>query len=254
MRVIAMCLALPLAGSAAGCGDDQKTPDPTSPRLTAGSAPSARACGFDGPSSAPAAGRPASSPPRAGAYRYTTRGTGTVPGAGRERRLPGTTIARVSPVSREPGLACFTVERRYSPDATTQNVIVLRGEDVYITGLGFETPSSVRSVLPRPAVLALSGNQTAWSGTFRGSTSGSYEVEIVGRRRFDVGGRSVEAVGLESRASYTGELEGSQRATTWFATGRSALVVEESGETTVNFGGDRERLRFRSHLESLDPS
>ena len=150
------------------------------------------------------------------------------------------------------GLTCFGVEHRHSPTTRTADVYVLRGEDIYIVAVGFTTPGYVQTVLPRPAILALSGTSTRWSGSFSGRTSGTYRVEIPGRRTMRVGGRSVKVVQLTSSATFRGELTGSQTTSTWLAADRS-LIVEETGTSSLRFGGDEERLTYRNRLVSLTP-
>jgi hypothetical protein len=249
--------AVPLAASllacAAGCGGSTHSSPPISDQLQLSSAtpPPASGCGFDQirASAAPARGRTAGAP-AAGVYRYATSGTLSLAAQNRgASRLPATTEALATPVSRAGALECFGTEHRFGSGTSTVDVYLRRGGDVYAVALGFDTPNDVETVLPRPAILALSATATRWTGVFGGPTSGSYQFEILGRRAFRVGGRIVEAVGVSSSASYRGEVTGSRRATTWLSTDGS-LIVAESGVITVDIGVAVDRLAYSLRLLS----
>ena len=248
---------LSICALTAGCGgsdDDAPAAEAGALVLEAGSPPSERDCGFeDAASVEPAApGSERVEAPEPGVYRYATTGTETVPGEAGARRLPRESEALVTPSRTLKGVTCFGSQRTFSDRTRIPEVYVLRGEDVYITALGFDTPNLVESFNPRPAVLAVSGTETVWSGSFKGSTSGDYRVEIIGRRNLRIGGKSVRAVGLRSDANYQGEAEGSRRTTTWLAADRS-MVLQEEGESVLVVGGGEQRLRYRTKLVSLTP-
>jgi hypothetical protein len=78
-------------------------------------------------------------------------------------------------------------------------------------------------------------------------------VEILGRRRFDVGGEPVTAVGLRTRATYRGDVVGEQSTRSWLATDRS-LVIAESGRSVMRLAGAEQRLSYRNRLLSLQPT
>lgn len=243
-----------LVAGGCGGGDDGSSEGAEALSVEAGSPPAVADCAFENPESlgsAPAgAGRV--SAPTAGTYRYATSGTETVPGEPRPKALPKETETVVTPTRRVRELTCFGSERRISERTRLPEAYVLRGEDVYITALGFDTPNLVRGIAPRPAVLALSGTQSSWSGQFAGRTSGTYSVEIIGRRTFKIGGRKVKAVGLSSEATYEGDATGSRRGETWLAQDGS-LVIAESGESSIQVAGGTEKLRYERRLVSLDP-
>ena len=253
--VLATAVALPLAGLAGGCGDSKKE-EPATARLdlTPGAPPPAARCGFDEIGSlgdAARSGRGSTTPPEAGAYTYSTTGRETTEDGG-SATLANTTTAVVTPTRRAGGLTCFGSARRLSARTELAEVYLLRGEDIYLVALGVATPNLVETIEPRPAILALSGSTSSWTGEFRGDTSGSYQVEILGRRTFSIGGRKVKTVGLDSRATFTGETNGSQKRTTWIATDR-ALIVQETGSLELKLGGSVEQLGYSSRLKSLEP-
>jgi hypothetical protein len=250
-RVIATACALPLAFSA--CGDSGSAGAPKSNRLalSASKAPTAAQCGFAGRGS-PGRVAASSRAPAPGSYSYATTARETVPGQGGTRPLPARSDSVITPTRLRGNLVCFGALRRYSSPTRTADVYLRRGDDIYLVALGFDTPSFVLTVLPRPAILALSGSSTTWSGGFTGRTRGSYRVEIVGRRTFKIGNKLVKAVGVRSSAAFRGEADGTQRGVTWLAIARP-LVVAESGRSVLRFGGDEERLSFSSRLLSLTP-
>lgn len=246
--------ATALAATGCGGGSDDKPAPQQGLRLSAASAPSVADCAFEDAKSLdrPASGGDPIEAPAPGTYSYETRGTEAVPGESR-RPLPATTKVSVTPSRRSGGLSCVGFVRRWSDRTTTSEVYVLRGEDVYVTAIGLDTPNQVESVAPRPAILALSGSGTAWKGAFAGDTTGSYEMEIIGRRTVRVGGESVRAVGIETRARYSGDAAGSRRTTSWLALDR-ALVLSEEGDSSLRVGGGDEKLSYTTKLTSLEAS
>ena len=219
--------------------------------------PTASACGFDDGvalrEAAALRSGPAAATPLPGAYRYATHGVTSDPdAAGGVRALPGRTTAVVTPARTAAGLRCFGRRHRLAPYTDAANVYVVRGQDVYVVGVGIATPHLVERVTPRPAILGASDTETRWSGAFRGPTSGTYAVEVLGRRRIRVGDRVVSAVGVRSTAIYRGQVTGEQVSRSWVTPGRS-LVVAESARSALRIGGAEERLRYRSRLLSLLP-
>jgi hypothetical protein len=246
-------LAAPGCGGGEAASDEVEGPARTQ-QLTfeAGAAPADDRCGFEDLDSADAAApRKTLNPPRPGTYSYETEGTVALPDEARAR-LPDRTETVITPATTEGEVSCHGTEQRFSPRATLSNVVIQRGEDVYLTAIGFASSNYVTTVEPRPAVLASAASGTRWDGTFDGPTSGSYEVEVIGRKTFDVGGDQVEAVGLDSRATYHGDTEGSQARKTWLSVDRP-LILSESGEFALEVGGGEDRLEYETTLTSLEP-
>lgn len=235
----------------AGCGGSKEPSASQALTLSSATPPTAQACGFNElGSSSTSSNNGTASPPLPGTYRYATSGSLTTSGQG-QTVFPRQTTAVATPSRRDGGLTCFGIEHRYAPNVDAVDVYLLRGGDIYIVAIGFNTPSDVETIRPRPAILALSATQTSWAGAFAGETTGSYSVTIVGRRPFEVGGRRVPAVGLLSRATYRGAASGTQTARTWLATDRSAMVVTEVGRSSLQYG---EQLTYRSTLLSAVPA
>lgn len=256
-RLLAAALAA-LSLVASGCGSSSSKPAQGPPAsnglaLAQGSPPTEADCGFDQLGSSARSATGSEQPPAAGVYSYETRGSDSIPGTGgKPRELPGVSTQLVTPPRRKGGLTCFASEQRLSPGTRIANVYVIRGGDIYIVAIGFNTANYVQRVLPRPAILALSGTSTKYSGRFGGDTSGRYRIEIVKRGKRKVGGKSVPAVLLSVHAAFTGEIEGTQNRNTWLATDKS-LLLEESGESDLRFGGDVEKLGYTVKLRSLQP-
>lgn len=254
-RVLPLICTTGLVIFTAGCGGDGgDAPAAESNRLTltAGDPPSVEQCGFSELGS-DESGSPAKTlpPPEPGTYKYETTGTESVPNEGTTKLGPVDEIV-VTPDRTEGNLACFGFDRRYSPQTSISNVYIQRGEDTYITGVGLATSNYVTTIEPRPAILASAGSGTRWEGKFSGETSGGYEVEIIARKEISVGGESVEAVGLESRATYNGETEGSQIAETWLAVDRP-LILADKGKLTIRVGSATNRIEYDSRLTSMTP-
>jgi hypothetical protein len=239
---------------ASGCGGDDDAPAAESTRLslTAGSAPTAQQCGLSQlDAKDPAARGKTLEPPEAGTYTYRTKGSETASNEGRTQLDPINDLF-VTPPLKEGDLTCFGFEREFSPTTAVTNVYIQRGEDTYISAIGVATANYVTTIEPRPAILAVAGAGTRWSGEFSGTTSGTYEVEIFDRRPISVGGERVDAVGLDSHATYHGETEGSQDARTWLAADRP-LILSERAQLVIKVGSATNRIEYESELTSLDP-
>jgi hypothetical protein len=238
----------------AGCGGDDDAPAAESKRLTLtpGDAPTVEQCGFSELETADSAARRKTlEPPEAGAYTYRTKGTETASNEGRSGLDPINDLVVTRPL-KQGDLTCFGFEREFSPTTAVTNVYIQRGEDTYISAIGVATANYVTTIEPRPAILAAAGAGTRWSGQFSGATSGTYEVEIFDRRTISVGGERVEAVGLDSHATYHGETEGSQDARTWLATDHP-LILSEQAQLVIKVGSATNRIDYESELTSLDP-
>ena len=238
----------------AGGGGDDDAPAAESTRLTltAGTAPTAEQCGrAELPAQDTAARAETLDPPGAGTYTYRTKGSETASNEGQSALDPINDLV-VTPPLEDGDLTCFGFEREFSPTTAVTNVYIQRGEDTYISAIGVATANYATTIEPRPAILAVAGSGTRWSGEVTGATSGTYDVEIFDRRPVSVGGERVEAVGLASHATYHGETEGSQDARTWLATDRP-LILSERAQLVIKVGSATNRIDYESELTSLDP-
>lgn len=233
---------------AAGCGggsDDDAPPPSKELELSATSPPTETDCGFteagldDG-------GKTTLEPAAPGVYRYTTSGSAS------GDKLPATSTMTATPARKQGSIACIGTARKLSDRVTTGEVYLLRGEDIYAVALGASSPNLVETVRPRPAILAMSGTETSWTGEFSGPTTGTYTGEIIGRRSFRIDGRSVRAVGIESRANYRGEASGTRESEVWIQIDGS-LVLQERTRSELRVGGTTEKLDYTVKLASLEP-
>ncbi len=232
-----------------GCGSNDDKPSTQKVTLSQPSKPTVAQCGRGLVASAKPKERPAS----AGTYRYKTVGKRELIGEKRrDSRLPARTEVIVTPARMVDNVWCYMIQRRYDTDLGNTGTVLIRGSDVYISKLRFQSGSYVKTLSPRRPLLTLSGTDLDWSGVFRGRTSGRYAAEIIGRKSMKVGSRKVRVVGVKSRISYDGEIEGWERSTRWISAGQSLAISEEVVQQR-KLGLDRLRLTYKTRLISLDP-
>lgn len=111
--------------------------------------------------------------------------------------------------------------------------------EVYIKfsygGYGFD-----QTYRPQPAVESLRFPMVggdSWSGSWKGAVSGDYQVSVAGNETVTAGGRSVNAVKLQTRTRFRGDFEGTANATVWVDP-RTKAIVKTAGNLAVdsNFG------------------
>lgn len=234
----------------AGCGGDDPTPPAKPITLAPPTKPVAADCGLTGEGSA----RNADRPPEPGRYRYRTTGTRAL--IGEKKRvsdLPQETQMIITEAFSDGAQSCFATQRRFESNLGDTGIFVINGRDTYLRSGRFQAGADITELTPDPPMLAMSGSELEWSGAFQGLTSGRYQVSIVGRKRMRVGGVSVQVVGVKTRVSYSGDIEGFERSTRWISV-KDPLVVAEKVQQERAFGLDRMRLRYSSRLISLDPS
>lgn len=190
--------------------------------------------------------------PKPGTYRYRLTGTQRLVGAG-PRTLRGDMTVTVTAALHLNRLRCYRVRRALANDIADTATLVVRGNRVYITQLQSTLGGQQTLLMPDPPVLALDPDRLRWEGTFSGVSSGRYRAEPVGRRRFDIGGRPVRALGVRFTLVSTGEVSGTQRSLQWFDP-RSNLVVREEVEQRRSFGVDELLLDYRARARALTPT
>lgn len=242
--VVALVSTLALSG----CGSSDK-PAAKALTLQRPVKPTAAQCGRG---LAAGATRP-EAPTPAGTYQYATHGTKALIGERRHaRKLPSRTTVVVTPARKLSNIWCYVIQRRYETDLGDTATFLIRGPDVYLRSLRFQSGGYIKTLSPSQPLLTLSGAELDWSGVFRGRTSGRYAAEIIGRKRFKVGARTIRAAGVRTRISYGGEIKGWERSTRWITTNRNLLIAENVTQVR-NFGLDRLRLSYTSRLKSLTP-
>lgn len=111
--------------------------------------------------------------------------------------------------------------------------------EVYIkfSYAGYEFDQTYR---PQPPVESLRfpmASGDSWSGSWKGAVSGDYQVSVAGNEAVSAGGRSVNAVKLQTRTRFRGDFEGTANATVWIDP-RTKAIVKTAGNLAVdsNFG------------------
>lgn len=249
----AAVMAIAIAIVVAGCGDsDDTSTDARAPAVEPPSIPDARAC--DAQELATAV-RPDRLVPASGTYRYQTKGTRTVSSSDGEpdvKQLPAQTEVVITPAKSFGGLRCFRVQRKLTKTIADTATLVVRGSDLYLTEVLFETNGQRDIVRPRPPVHSLDPDETEWAGAFRGATSGSYRATSLGRRQMRVADRRARALGVQLQLSLAGDVEATEVSTRWLLPSRN-LNLSERVLQKRDFGLDRITLRYSSTLESLNP-
>jgi hypothetical protein len=241
-------LALSACGSSSGGGE---TPGST-PAASAGNAPAA-------PQRPTAADCDASQLrttvhagdliPPSGGFAYRVQGKRQVLGAaGGETSLPARTQFSVGPVLRAGKLACFAVQRRYTPEFVDTGTFVVRGSDVYLTKLDIFGAGNRVSIAPSPPVKTLDGASLSWSGSFGGPTRGQFSGTTLGRRTIRLGGQRVHAIGVELRLAFAGDVQGTARTETWLSLKRNVVLSERAIQDRT-IGGDHVKLDYTATLE-----
>ncbi len=105
---------------------------------------------------------------------------------------------------------------------------------------------------PEPPVEALRfplEDGRSWSGRWRDSTSGTYEVRVFGTEPVSVGGASVNAVKLQTVTEFSGEFEGTGLSVIWLDPA-SRAVVKAKGKIELNSAFGRYITEFSNQLTS----
>ena len=231
-----------------GCGDDEQ-PEAKEITLPKPDKPTAAQCD----SALTATRAPEVRPTSPGTYEYKTKGKRELIGEKRRvKKLPVRTEMIVSPARMVDKVWCYVTQRKYEKDLGDTATILIRGSDIYLHKLRFQSGGYIKKLSPQQPLLMLSGTELDWSGVFRGRTAGRYAAEIIGRKTMKVGSRKVKVVGVESRTSYGGDIEGYERSTRWIAVDRK-VVVSENVVQQRKFGLDKLRLSYTANLVSLKP-
>ncbi len=234
--------------SSSGAGREALAPpgEPTAKDCGIGPSPQRRSADRD-------RGGKEQSPPRAGVYSYRTRGRSGVPSeAIRAKDLPPVTQLIVTEPRRYQGMDCFRMQKRYTPHLANTETYVIRGNELFLVGLRIQALERSREVRPVPAVLFATNSGSKWSGSFSGSTSGTYSFTGLGRRLFQLGGKQLKTTGVRSSVSYRGAVNGTQVTTAWVSLSRRMIVTEEV-TMKERLGVSQVRMKMRRRLLTLSP-
>lgn len=234
---------------AAGCGDGDSGTAPKAIVIEDPKTPTNAECGLSGKGSA----KDADKPPKPGKYLYVLEGRRVLVGDQKEvTPLPSQMQTIVTDSYSAGAQSCFAVQRRYEKDLGDTGVFVINGREMLLRSGEFQAGGDIAQFVPDPPITVIDDDELEWSGEFSGQTQGRYSVNVVGRKRMRIGGESVPVIGLSTRVSYAGEVEGIERSTRWFST-KHRIVVAETVTQERTYGLDRLRLTYKSRLQSVDP-
>lgn len=186
--------------------------------------------------------------PPAGTYRFAVRGKRKLSGSqGYSRKLPKEMRLIVLPAESFGQVKCFVAQRRYSDSLADTSTFAIRGDDVYLTRLLVQSGGQIADVLPRPPVQSIAGSGSVWSGQFRGPTSGSYRMELLGRKSMTLRGERVTAAGIQSEFVFNGDFTGRESSERWIATETNEIISERVHQER-NFGVDVISLDYTARL------
>ncbi len=220
-------------------------------------APTAKSCGIGAASRRRPAGRDREgkkqSPPPAGLYRYRTRGRSGIPSeAIRAKDLPPVTQLIVTEPRRFQGLDCFRMQKRYTPQLANTETYVIRGDELFLVEFRIQALGRSQVVRPVPAVLFATNAGSKWSGSFGGSTSGTYSFTGLGKRLYRLGEKRLRVTGVRSTVSYRGAVSGTQVTTAWVSPSRR-VIVTESVKMKERLGVSQVRMAMKRRLLALGP-
>lgn len=192
--------------------------------------------------------------PRAGIYRYRTRGSLRVAGVSRSvERLPEVSRLEVTRAAVRRGVMCVRTRMTLATGLGQVSTLAARNHDVYATVLGFQAAGHTSSLSPQPPMRTFTtGGATGWSASFVGRSRGQYAADVVGRKTIRIGSRRVRTIGVRLRLSIAGEVEGSEVSTRWIVAGRN-LVAQETVVRQQRIDKDLLTLRYSARLMSLTP-
>ena len=183
--------------------------------------------------------------PASGRYVYSQNGYEEFCAATCDRqKLPARQPVTSAVADRSSGSALVVTEMRSSGSRLTRTTTRYSRASADITEVyvkfsygGYEFNQTYR---PQPAVESLRFpivGGDSWSGSWKGAVSGDYQVSVAGKETLTAGGRSVDAVKLQTRTRFRGDFEGTANATVWVDP-RTKAIVRTAGNLAVdsNFG------------------
>lgn len=179
----------------------------------------------------------------AGSSNYPAAGTYTFAQSGHEefcdtagncdkQRLPRSQPVRVSYASRSGSSAVVVAEQKssrsrlartwteFTPSGARVTKVYVRFE---YSGFRFE-----RTYDPQPPVEALRFPLSAgarWSGAWRASTSGSYQVQVGAPRNITIAGKNVDAYPVTTTMDFRGDFSGKSRITAYVDPDSKAVIA-----------------------------
>ena len=185
--------------------------------------------------------------PAAGSYSFAQSGYEEFcDSAGRcdKEPLPSRQPTKVSYESRTGSSAMVVSEQEASNSRVARTWTKFTPSGAHITKLyvrfvysGFRFE---RTYVPEPAVEALRFPFTSgesWSGSWKASTSGTYDVQVGDRGQMKVGGKTITVYPVDTTTTFKGDFEGKSRITAYFDVDTKAIVATDGVlNVTSQFG------------------
>ncbi len=196
--------------------------------------------------------------PAAGRYIYAQRGYESFCQAASCKRqdLPADQPVEVSVKGRTGSRAVVVSKAEASDNRMVRTTATFTRSKSLVTNVyarfAYEGFTFENTYQPEPPVEALRfplERGAAWSGRWRDSTSGTYEVRVLGTELVSVGGASVNAFKLETVTEFSGEFEGSARSVVWLDPA-SKVVVKTTGKVELESAFGRYITEFENELRS----
>lgn len=226
----------PGAGSGADAGEGTSPSGGDNDRD--GGAPGARSPSGDEDGNRPSASGALA--PSAGTYVYRQQGYEEFCAAGCDRRpLPPRQSIETTVPQRSGSSATVVTEARASRGRVARTTTAYTRKAAHVTEVyvrfSYSGYTFDRTYRPEPPVESLRFPLTpgeAWSGSWRGKVSGTYEAVVAGRGRMSAGGRSVEVVEVRTRTHFRGDFNGRANASLWIDP-KTKAVVKTAGNLSV---------------------
>lgn len=247
-RVLGPLVLLVAAALLPGCGSSSGTGEASS---SSALKPPAKPTPADCQADALATNaKPETLVPAPGTYVYAVKGT-------RRERSSSGVPTKLAPTAetittdniKAGNLRCWRAQRRYTPKIADTYTFVVRGGDVYISGIDFYAAGRVFHVVPKPPIKAVDASNLNWQGSFSGPTNGQYAGSAIGRKTVDAVGGRQHTLGVELRLSFGGQVQGTTRQDNYVSLDKGLLLTEDVLQDRT-IGGQPVRLAYKSRLKS----
>ena len=104
---------------------------------------------------------------------------------------------------------------------------------IKFTYSGYEFNQTYRPKPPVPSLRFPMAKGDRWAAGWTGDVSGDYQASVVGKEAVKVGGRSVQAMRVETTTNFRGDFEGTANATIWVDP-KTKAVVRTAGNLSVD--------------------
>lgn len=173
----------------------------------------------------------------------------------------------MTPARRVEHVVCVRIQSRFGPQEAATGLIAVRGSQEFsldgvisIGQLRLTIHPSAPALIGDAGSLNSSGSDTATveaqgpDGSFSGPVTGTYRMDVLGFRRFSVGGLKLRALGLQLRSAYKGQgVAGTQESVQWVSL-QHRLLVAQTVWSEQAVGSRIVHLNYRSILRAPQPA